>query len=184
MSKFPAEPRYSPQHKDCARATKGCMFTLNLNRQFTKCGNAGGSTTVQGVVAVDSERYKYLYLAMMLVNGISLEDSKIHVGLGGEDSAWCSSCDCLHTVERPKCKKCGDWMIFNSTEDDALKSADELMHDLLNKHSTEQVKELAKEGHRIIHDLAALLSSDTAITTQAENEINPMIATPESRKDQ
>lgn len=73
------EPRYSKKHQEQAKDSKGCMFTLNLNRKYTECENAGGSTTVQGVAR--PEIYPYLHLAMMLCNGLSLEDAKAHVGL-------------------------------------------------------------------------------------------------------
>ena len=32
---------------------------------------------------------------------------------------WCSSCDRMHEVQRPKCPTCGDWLVFAA--DDAAK---------------------------------------------------------------
>ena len=35
---------------------------------------------------------------------------------------WCSSCDKVHEVARPKCPKCGDWLIF-AADDNPEQSA-------------------------------------------------------------
>lgn len=37
---------------------------------------------------------------------------------------WCSSCDKIHEVARPKCPSCGDWLIFAADDkpEDSAKS--------------------------------------------------------------